>query len=252
MTDAQRLRDRITHAVTDALRPLPGVLAGWEGGSAAFAALDQYSDIDLTYLVDDAEPFENLYPIAEKAIESVSPITVRYNPPLGRYYKLRDGGDYLLVDLVFLHAGGPDNYLDVERHGHVISLFDKADWLRQRRLDNRALASQRKARFRELQLWFVVSQSFVRKAILRQKEIEAIAAFWSYTIKPLTELLRMRHSSVRWDFGLRYLDRDVPPVVYDELRKLMFVQNLDDLETKLATATRWGAELLRELGESTK
>ena len=43
-------------------------------------------------------------------------------------------------------------------------------------------------------------------------------AYWMATIKPLVELLRMRHSPVRWDFGMRYLDRDLPPSVYDQVR----------------------------------
>jgi hypothetical protein len=55
------LRDRIAAPSAMRLKPLPHVLAGWEGGSAAFGALDRYSDIDLTFLVDDEVPFEQLY-----------------------------------------------------------------------------------------------------------------------------------------------------------------------------------------------
>ena len=56
----------------------------------------------------------------------------------------------------------------------------------------------------------------------------------------------MRHSPVRWDFGMRYLDRD-PASVYDRVRDLAFVHDLKDLEAKLAIATAWGATLLGEL-----
>ena len=44
-----------------AREPLPDVLAGWEGGSAAFGAVDSYSDIDLFFLVNDNASFEQLY-----------------------------------------------------------------------------------------------------------------------------------------------------------------------------------------------
>ena len=114
------LRDRIAGAVTDTLKSLPTVFAGWEGGSAAFGALDRYSDIDLTFLVDDEVPFEQLYAPLENALNAVSPITVSQPVTLGRYYKLRDGGEFLFIDIVFLRAGEPDHYLNVERHGHVI------------------------------------------------------------------------------------------------------------------------------------
>jgi hypothetical protein len=102
-----RLRDRISSAVTEALRPLPAVFAGWEGGSAAFGAVDAYSDIDLEYLVADDACFEFLYAPAERAIETVSPITASHTPVKGRYYKLKDGGDFLLVDLIFSELAIP-------------------------------------------------------------------------------------------------------------------------------------------------
>ena len=56
--------------------------------------------------------------------------------------------------------------------------------------------------------------------------------------------------TARWDFGMRYLERDLPPVIYRRFCELMFVQDLKDLETKLETSGGWGAALLKELGPS--
>lgn len=168
--------------------------------------------------------------------------------PPGRYYKLRDGGEFLLVDLCFFRAGAPDHPLEVERHGHIVPLFDKGDWLRLRPLDGDALAARRDKRYRELRTWFTVSQSFVRKAILRGQHVEAMSAFWGYTLRPLAELLRMRYCPVRWDFGVRYLDRDLPAAAYEQVRDLAFVRDLEDLGAKHARATSWGGALIRELG----
>jgi len=242
------LRSRISTAVTEALRPLPTVLAGWEGGSAAFGAVDAYSDIDLEYLVADDVPFERLYEVAERALQTVSAIVGSHTPLKGRYYKLEDGGDFLLVDLVFFRSGDSDHQLEIERHGVRVPLFDKGEWLRPRSVDEGVLATKREARYRELQTWFPMGQVFVRKAILRGQHVEAVNAFWAATLKPLAELLRMRYCPVRWDFGVRYLDRDLPPAVYAQFRDLVFVRDLEDLEERLARATTWGAALLRELG----
>ena len=247
MTIDYALRDRISKAVTEALRPLSAVYAGWEGGSAAFGAVDAYSDIDLEYLVADDASFDVLYASAERGIETVSHITASHTPLTGRYYKLKDGGDFLLVDLVFLRVGDSDHHFDTERHGDKVPLFDKGHWLRPRALSDGALATQRDQRYRELQTWFPMSQIFVRKAILRGQHIEAVNAFWACTLKPLAELLRMRYCPVRWDFGVRYLDRDLPPAVYEQVCDLALVTDLGDLERKLARATAWGTELLREL-----
>ena len=251
MTIDHSLRERISRAVTAALKPLPAVFAGWEGGSAAFGAVDAYSDIDLEYLVSDDVSFDLLYASAERAIETVSPITATHTPLQGRYYKLKDGGDFFLVDLIFFRVGDPDHHpFEVERHGEKLSLFDKGDWLRPKPLDESVWAIKRDVRYRELQTWFPMSQVFVRKAILRGQHVEAVNAFWACTLKPLAELLRMRYCPVRWDFGVRYLDRDLPPDVYGQVRDLVFVQDLKDLEAKLAAATAWANSLLRELAPS--
>ncbi len=243
----QSLRNRITTAICDALEPLASVLAAWEGGSAAFGAVDGYSDIDLNVLVDDEVSFDLLYAAAEASLDAVSPITASHFVAPGRYYKLRDGGEFLFVDLSFFRAGASDQPLEVERHGRAHPLFDKGDWLRPRRVDEDAVAAKRDERLRELQTWFIVSQSFVRKAVLRGQEVEALACFWGYTLRPLVELLRMRYCPVRWDFGMRYLDRDLPPGEYTQLRNLVFVRDLAGIEAHLPKASAWGAELLREL-----
>lgn len=246
MTD-HFLRARISDAVAEALRPFPGVLAGWEGGSAAFGGVDMYSDIDLEFLVADEASCEDLYASAERAIEAVSPIAAIHSPLKGRYYRLKDADEFLLVDLVFHRVGDPDHHLDGERHGKAVPLFDKASWLRPKPLDESALAIQRVRRYRELQKWFPMSQVFVRKAILRGQDVEAVNAFWACTLKPLADLLRMRYCPVRWDFGVRYLDRDLPPPVYAQVRDLVLVKDLADLEVKLPRAIAWGNRLLQEL-----
>jgi hypothetical protein len=245
----QPIRDRITTAVCEALEPLPAVLAAWEGGSAGFGAVDDYSDIDLNVLVDDDVSLDLLYATAEESLGAVSPITASHFVPPGRYYKLRDGGEFLLLDLSFLRAGDADHALEVERHGRARPLFDKGGWLHPRPLDEDALTAKRDVRLRELQEWFIVSQSFVRKAVLRGQEVEALASFWGYTLRPLAELLRMRYCPVRWDFGVRYLDRDLPADVYSRFRDLVFVRDLAEIEAQLPKASAWGAELLSELGQ---
>jgi hypothetical protein len=88
MTTEQSLRRRISRSVSEALETISGVLGGWEGGSASFGAVDNYSDLDLFYLVAEDVSVEPLYVLAEKALESISPITVKYLAPPGRYYQL--------------------------------------------------------------------------------------------------------------------------------------------------------------------
>jgi hypothetical protein len=240
------LRGRITEAVSNALQPLAHVLAGWESGSVAFDLEDEYSDIDLNFLLDDASSIDVFYAAVESALETVSPIFASHSAPPGRYFKLRDGGDFLLVDVCIFQPANFAERLDIERHGRIRPLFDKGEWLRS---DPSAVSqvARRNERLEELRVWFSVSQIFVRKAIIRDQQVEGLAAFWSYTLKPLVELLRMRYCPPRWDFGMRYLDRDLPGPVYDELRGVMFIGEPDDLAEHLSKATAWADRLFREL-----
>jgi hypothetical protein len=242
------LRGRITDVVKNALQPLPHVLAGWESGSVAFDRVDEYSDIDLNFLIDDALPLDPLYTVVESALATVSTVTASHSEPPGRYFKLIDGGEFLLVDVCIFRTGNFREQLDIERHGKIRPLFDKAQWLSSDPSAGVSQVASRARRLEELQAWFSVSQIFVRKAILRGQEVTALAAFWGYTLKPLVELLRMRHCPQRWDFGMRYLDRDLPGAVYDELRGIMFVGESHDLAEHLSKATAWGEQLLRDLG----
>jgi hypothetical protein len=49
---------------------------------------------------------------------------------------------------------------------------------------------------------------------------------------------------------MRYLERDIPGPVYDELRRLMFVGESDDLTERLSKATAWAERLIRELKQA--
>ena len=197
--------------VCQALEPLPEVRAAWEGGSAAFDAVDAYADIDLNFIVDEQCSLGALYDAAEHAWAKISPIAVAHSVPR--------------------------------------LLFDKGSWTNAQPLDQEALYAKRDVRIRELQDWFVVSQSFVRKAVLRGQQVEALASFWGYTRKRLSVLLRMSFCPLRRDFGgMRYLDRDLPSNVYDEFTNLVFVTDLADLEAKRAAAEEWGVRLLGEPG----
>jgi len=222
-------------------------LAAWESGSVAFDLVDEYSDIDLNFLLDDATEVDQLYAVVESALETVSPIAASHSAPPGRYFKLMDGGDFLLVDVCIFRTGNFRERLDIERHGRIRPLFDKGHWLRSDTSAGVSQVASRAKRLEDLEAWFSVSQNFVRKAIIRCQEVEALAAFWWYTLKPLVELLRMRYCPARWDFGMRYLPRDLPRPVYDELRDIMYVAESGDLAEHLAKATAWGERLLREL-----
>lgn len=241
------LRNLIIEAVSKGLQSMPEVLAGWVCGSVAFNLEDEYSDIDLNFLVDDACSADSIYTVVESTLETVSPVKTTHSDPPGRYFKLKDGGDFLLVDVCIYHTGDLVERLDKTRHGNIIPLFDKGEWFRQESSAEPKRTAAIANRLKEHQAWFSVSQSFVQKAIFRDRQVEALAAYWGYTLKPLVELLRITYCPHRWDFGMRYLEQDLPGAVYNELCSLMYVGESDELAEYLSKATSWAERLLRGL-----
>ena len=67
------------------------------------------------------------------------------------------------------------------------------------------------------------------------------------TLCPLIALLRIRHCPDRYDFGMRYLQWDLQPDVYEQLEPPFFCSDLAELERKQATAAALFRTTLSEL-----
>src|SRR5947209_1662656 len=130
-------RDSIVRLLTEALRPLPYVHAFWEAGAAAFNRVDEWSDIDLYIVVDDAEAVSETFLVVEKALTDLSPICIKHEvswPPTSgiyqKFYRLSATSEFLLVDLAVMTLSAPDKFLAREIHGEAVFLFNKGDTVR--------------------------------------------------------------------------------------------------------------------------
>ena len=107
-------REQIIQALQQALLAKSFVYAMWEAGSAAFGRLDEWSDIDLHVDVAD-EQVSTVFEIVEAALESLSPIELKYEVPqptwhglAQTFYRLRDTGDFLVIDLAVVKHSNPN------------------------------------------------------------------------------------------------------------------------------------------------
>ena len=80
MNAALLTRQEIVNALISALEPLEFVNAMWEGGSAAFNRLDQWSDIDLQFDVAE-DKVEETFQAIQATLEKLSPIDLLYRTP---------------------------------------------------------------------------------------------------------------------------------------------------------------------------
>ena len=93
------------------LQAMPEVDAAWEGGSAAFRSDDGLSDVDAVAVVAD-DAVEPTFVQVEAALGALSPVVLRHDAPAApgfrqKFYRLRDAGEFLVVDLVLIRRSDP-------------------------------------------------------------------------------------------------------------------------------------------------
>ncbi len=244
-------RDRLIDVLRGTLQAMDGVDAAWEGGSAAFGSDDELSDVDVVAVVAD-DAIDATFARIESALDALSPVTLRHDVAgtagfAQKFYRLRDAGEFLVVDLVLIRRSDPLLFREVELHGRGPIWFDRSGVLVEAHLDAAADAALAAARVPALATAFAMFQHIVTKERLRGRAVDALVFYQSMTLRPLAEALRLLHCPERRIFGLRYLSRDLPPAACTRIEALAFVCDLDDLGTKHDEATRWFAQCIARL-----
>ncbi len=254
MSSTPVTRPQLIATLRDALESLDAVDAAWEGGSAAFpGSVDDLSDVDAVAVVAD-DAVDAVFAHVEAALGTLSPMTLRHAPTATpgyaqRFYRLRDAGEFLVVDLVLIRRSDPLLFREVELHGQGLTWFDRRGIMVERHLDADSDLQQARERIEPLASAFEMFQHIVTKETRRGRAVEALAFYQAMTFRPLVEALRLLHCPQRRIFGPRYLARDLPGPVCERLQDLAFVRDLADLEVKQATARTWFAHCLARLRE---
>ncbi|MES2956884.1 MAG: hypothetical protein V4792_01790 [Pseudomonadota bacterium] len=244
-------RTQLVAVLQQSLQGNDAVDAAWEGGSAAFGGDDALSDVDAVAVVAD-DAVAAVFGALEAALQALSPITLRYEPPgtpgfAQRFYQLRDAGEFLVVDLVLMRRSDPLLFREVELHGHGRTWFDRRGILVETHLDADHDMAQVRARVPVLAASFAMFQHIVTKERLRGRAVDSLVFYQSMTFRPLVEALRLLHGPQRRIFGPRYLARDLPAEVCRRVEALAFVRDLDDLADKHAAARHWFGQCIERL-----
>jgi predicted nucleotidyltransferase len=229
-------RSQIILALDEALAAMPEVLAAYLGGSDASGRTDTWSDVDLVVVVEEGA-VETAFAILHAALEELSPIVHRWrladptwHGNSQEFLALRDADPAHFIDLVVQVPEGGERFLEVERHGTPLVLFDRAGVLAPTSLDRVALQARIDERLAVLRERFALFQTLVTRAVRRGFVAEAAVAYQDHTYRPLIELLRIRHCPDRFDYGARYLDRDLPADLRAEVEALALPGTLDEVE----------------------
>jgi predicted nucleotidyltransferase len=154
----------------------PRVRAAWEGGSAAFDDVDEWSDVDAIVVVAD-DAVDAVFDDLERSLGALSPIAHRHDIPATsgytqRFYRLRDAGEFLVLDLVLIRQSDPLLFREVELHGRGRTWLDRDGRLDERHLDRDADLEQARQRLAPLRSGFEMFQHLVIKECRRGRACE--------------------------------------------------------------------------------
>jgi predicted nucleotidyltransferase len=244
-------RTQLVGALQRSLEKLGAVDAAWEGGSAAFGACDELSDIDAVAVVAD-DDIASTFVAIEADLAKLSPVVLRYDVPgtvgfTQKFYRLREAGEFLVVDLVLIRRSDPLLFREVELHGRGRTWFDRRGVLVESHLDEGRDAESARARVPVLATAFAMFQHVVTKEMRRGRAVDALIFYQSMTWRPLVEAVRLLHGPQRRIFGPRYLSRDLPPAVCARLQALVFARDLADLTAKHQEAQIWFEQCISRL-----
>jgi hypothetical protein len=254
MDQPQIQPEEIAAAVRDALEPLAYVQAMWQAGAAAFHRLDRFSDLDLMIVVDD-ERIEETYHVLESALRLLSPMARCFRLPQPTwhgheqaFYQLEKAGPYLLVDAAVMKLSSPNKFLQPEVHGQPLVYFDKCEVVSTPEFDWEAHTQMLAGRVETLKALFELFQPFIVKELERGQRLEALAYYQGLTLRPLVELLRIRHAPARYNFQSRYIYYDLPRPAVERLERLYFPRDPVELRELHQEAGEWFRDLLDEAG----
>ena len=247
-------RDAIRGILAAALASLETTRALWEGGSAAFGRADAWSDLDLVAIVRD-EAVAATFAAAEDALEARGGIESTWRVPAPtlhghaqRLYRLRCASPFTLVDFVVMEERAPIRFLEPERHGDPLVLLDRGGLIAASRGFDRVAHEQRMyLAIARLAARRAMLDQFVIKEVRRGRALDALSRFHAMELAPLVLLLRARHCPDRFDYGMRYLQEDLPPQVHARLMALAYVAAPSEVEASSEAARRWIDQLLAEL-----
>jgi predicted nucleotidyltransferase len=250
---AAGFRDRLSGAIVAALRDDQAVRAVGEGGAAARGRADRYSDLDLMVVAELSES-DRIFGRVEDAVRSITSITHVWivDPPgfadmAQRIYFVEGAPPYFAIDCSVITPSGVVPFLERERHGEAVVGFDRDGALRPRALDAAALAQRRAHRLTQLRGSTPVYSMLIEKELARGHTLEAYG-FYQALLRALIELLGMQHRPDRFDFGWRYVERELPASAQGLIARHAFVADASVLPELASSLVR---EIDRQLDSLT-
>jgi len=229
------------------------IIAAWEGGSAATNRLDQYSDLDLSLVVED-DQVERTFLELDHFIEEQFGIIRKFRLPEPTwhgasqcFYIIDKIEPMIYLDIAVLKVSNPDKLMETDRHGHAVVWFDKANIYQPAPSSPQSIQERGKKLFANTtQMDFLIMLE-IEKGILRGQFYDVFPTYMGFISRYLSVLLNLKYRPAKADFGLRYGRTEYK--ISDALlvENAFRVSNMDELKHQYELIKQRYHELIDEM-----
>ena len=234
----------------------PDVLVIWVGGSAATGGWDEWSDLDVDLLCTTGTHDATYQRLVGRIHDDFDVDHVWELPtevwPDGRqcFVNLQHRPGRLeeptrIIDLHLSSLSAEHTRIDVRRHGTPIVVHDP-DGLIELRHDDAAQTQQAiDAAVEQVRQRRGTGEWLVNRALARGHDAEAVDLYLRFALGPVVRMVRIEHCPWRHDYGLRYLDEDLPADVAARVAALVpGAESGGGLRAQSAACFAWLDELV--------
>ena len=243
-------RERIIDVINTDLKNNPFVYAFWLEGADAADVVDEYSDMDIWFDVEDGKE-NTIFSAIEKSLEKLGPLDFIYeqekpHPQIRhKIYHIKNTPDTLLLD-VCIQSHSRKFVFTKDLPGEEVKvIFDKSNVIKFKEFDEKLFKESQIKKNHDLKHIFA-QESRVTKMIKRRQFIDAFKFYCKFILEPLSELLRMRYAP-RKQLFLKYIAKDLPINIAQQLESLYQIASLEEMAIKIEKAKKMFDSALREL-----
>lgn len=249
-------REQFRKRIMDLFAPEPWMHAIWEGGSAATGFLDDLSDLDLGLVVDD-DRVEHAFTLFEELLEKNYTITKRFRTPEPSwhghsqcYYFIEKCPPHFYVDLLVEKLSSGSRLIEPDRHGRSVIWLNKGDLLKPEPTPEDEMFKRNREFFAMQAAACPISETETAKQLQRGNEIDAMLEYQGFIQRRLASLLNLKYRPAKYDFGIRYGDREYPRDVAERVIHLLYAGSIHDIKPLFMEASAWARELMEELRQT--
>jgi len=230
-------RDFIINYIKEYTMSKDYVYAMWLEGADGLNQVDEYSDLDFWFDVEDSKRDAFIEELIEK-ISEIGKIDSRMNKISSEIYQsnihLENTSEFLTLDLA-AQNDSRDRYATCFTKGSITEVplvifdrkniisFKEPDKINKEELTN--IFEEKKNR--------ILQYSRVTKYIKRNQYLECFMEYDKQIVKPIITIARIIYTPDIYDYELCHITRHLPKEIVEKIEKLCKVSSFEDIEKNI-------------------